>query len=344
VIDASVLVIGGGAIGGVTAGLMTGQVRRVAVLDANGEHVSLLRDPGLRLDVLGTERIVPLEGYRSVAELDGRFDFGLVTLKAQNLEAALPGIVERDLVEDFVGLGNGLVQDRVAALVGRDRLIAGIVEWGATNLGPGHLSQTTRNVFVVGELDGPVRARTERLARVLGTVAEVRVSTNIRGQIWSKLLVNSAFSGLGVVGGVLYRDIAADAAGRRALCAVWTEGHRVGLAQGLELEPVLGIAADELVVAGDGPAGAPDSARIERALETALALAGATKASMLQDVERGALTEVDVINGAVVERAAAHGLAAPLNTRVVELVHQFERGERAPSPDLFEELAALAGA
>jgi 2-dehydropantoate 2-reductase len=55
------------------------------------------------------------------------------------------------------------------------------------------------------------------------------------------------------------------------------------------------------------------------------------------------LTEVDVINGAVVERAAAHGLPAPLNARVVELVHQFERGERAPSTDLFEGLVALAG-
>jgi 2-dehydropantoate 2-reductase len=286
------------------------------------------------------ERIVPLEAYGSVAELDGRFDFGLITLKAPSLEAALPEIVERDLVDVFVGLGNGLVQDRVAALVGGERLVAGIVEWGATNLGPGHLSQTTRNVFVVGELDGPARERTERLAGVLGTVAEARVSANIRGQIWSKLLVNSAFSGLGVVGGVLYRDIAAGAAGRRALCALWSEGHRVGLAEGLELEPVLGIAADELVVAGDEQ---PDSARIERALDTALALAGATKASMLQDVERGALTEVDVINGAVVDRAAANGLPAPLNARVVELVHQFERGERAPSTDLYEGLAAAAG-
>ena len=342
-IDAGVLVIGGGAIGGVTAGLMSGHVRRVAVLDAQREHVSLLRDPGLRLDELGVERMVPLEAHASVAELDGRFDFGLITLKAPSLEAALPGIVERDLVDVFVGLGNGLVQDRVAALVGGERLVAGIVEWGATNLGPGHLSQTTRNVFVVGELDGRTRERTDRLARVLGTVAETRVSTNIRGQIWSKLLVNSVFSGLGVVGGVLYRDVAAHPAGRRALCALWSEGHRVGLAEGLELEPVLGIAADALVVAGDGPLSGRASERIERALETALALAGATKASMLQDVERGALTEVDVINGAVVERAAAHGLPAPLNARVVELVHQFERGERAPSTDLYEGLAALAG-
>jgi 2-dehydropantoate 2-reductase len=61
---------------------------------------------------------------------------------------------------------------------------------------------------------------------------------------------------------------------------------------------------------------------------------------MLQDVERGLRTEVDVINGAVVERAAAHGMAAPGNARIVELVHAFERGELTPSPELFAQVAA----
>ena len=64
------------------------------------------------------------------------------------------------------------MQDRLAELVGPDNLIAGIVEWGATNLGPGHLAQTTRGPFVVGELDGPPRERTHRLAEVLQPAGE----------------------------------------------------------------------------------------------------------------------------------------------------------------------------
>ena len=59
-IDASVLVVGGGAIGGVTAAKLTGAVRRVVVLDASEEHVARLND-GLRLDVLGDERTVRVE-------------------------------------------------------------------------------------------------------------------------------------------------------------------------------------------------------------------------------------------------------------------------------------------
>ncbi len=66
--------------------------------------------------------------------------------------------------------------------------------------------------------------------------------------------------------------------------------------------------------------------------------AGATKASMLQDLERGIKTEVDVINGGVVEKGREYGVQTPLNSRVVELVHAMERGERRPGRDVFGEL------
>ena len=68
---------------------------------------------------------------------------------------------------------------------------------------------------------------------------------------------------------------------------------------------------------------------------------GATKASMLQDLERGVATEVDVIDGAVVERGRARGVPTPLHERVVELVHAAECGERRPSREGLEELARL---
>jgi 2-dehydropantoate 2-reductase len=333
-IDAGVLVIGTGAVGGVTAGLMAGGVSRVVALDANREHVELLRGRGLRIDVMGEERVVALDAHTSVDALTGPFDFGLITLKAPALPEVLPALRDRGLVDVYVSLGNGLVQQRVAATVGADRLIAGTVEFGATNLGPGHVRQTTRNPYVIGELDGPPRPRTERLGEVLGTVAEVRVTDNIRGQIWSKLLVNSGLSGLGVVGGVLYRDVIEDPAGRAALLAVWGEGHRIGMAQDLMLDEVLGIAPEALVD--------DDPAVVDDALRTVVRLAGATKASMLQDVERGLRTEVDVINGAVVERARELGLEAPANAQVVELVHAFERGELRPSPEHFERVAGAA--
>jgi len=141
-IDASVLVVGAGAIGGVTAARMEDRVRRVSVLDADGEHVERMRGPGLLLDDLGEERRVRLDAHSDPADLEGPFDFVLVTLKAPHLEAALGPLVELDLAETFVSLGNGLVQERIAAIVGEENLVVGTVEWGrrtsvpATSPGP----------------------------------------------------------------------------------------------------------------------------------------------------------------------------------------------------------------
>ncbi len=337
-VEASVLVVGAGAIGGITAARMFGGVRRVAVLDANREHVGRMRGPGLLVDDLGEERAVRLEAHADPAALDGPFDFALVTVKAPHLEAALTPLVERGLANTYVSLGNGLVQERVAGIVGEERLVVGTVEWGATNLGPGRLARTTRAPFVVGELDGGVRERTRRLAEVLRTVSEVRLTENIRGQVWSKLLVNSAFSGLGTVSGLLYREVVSDPDGREAALALWREGYDVGMAQGLNLEEVVGVEPEALVARGP-----EDRERAEETLAVAMGMVGATKASMLQDLERGLKTEVDVINGGVVEKGREHGVPTPLNERVVGLVHAMERGEREPGRDALRELRGLAG-
>jgi 2-dehydropantoate 2-reductase len=332
-IDAGVLVVGAGAIGGVTAAKMEGRVRRVSVLDANKEHVERMREPGLLLDELGEERRVRLDAHADPSDLEGRIDFALVTLKAPHLDSALGPLVERGLAKTFVSLGNGLVQDRIATIVGDENLVVGTVEWGATNIGAGHLAQTTRAPFVIGEPEGSTKDRTRLLARVLETVADVRITENISGQVWSKLLVNSAFSGLGAVSGLLYSEVVANPAGREAALAVWREGYDVGAAQGITMDEVLGVPANSLVVRHP-----EDRQRADEALEVAMGYAGATKASMLQDLERGAKTEVDVINGGVVQRGREYGVQTPLNARVVELMHLMERDERRPGRGVFEGL------
>ena len=334
-IDASVLVVGGGAIGGVTAAKMAGGVERVSVLDADTEHVERMR-AGLDVDVLGEGRRVALDAHAGPEGLEGPFDFALVTLKASHLEAALAPLVERGLVRTYVSLGNGLVQERIAGIVGSESLIWGTVEWGATNLGPGRLAQTTRAPFVIGEPDGETRDRTRLLAEALGVVEDVRLTGNIRGQVWSKLLVNSSFSGLGAVSGLLYREVMEDPDGREVALALWREGYDVGMAQGLRLEKVLGVEAGSLVLRGP-----EDRGRVEEAIEAAMGYAGATKASMLQDLERGLKTEVDVINGAVVGRGREQGVETPVHARVVELMHAMERGERRPGRDVFGDLRQL---
>jgi 2-dehydropantoate 2-reductase len=334
VIEQRILVVGAGAIGGVIAAMMQGSVRRVAVLGSDRPATDRLRDPGLEVERGTSLTRVPLEAYRSAADVDGEFDFCLLAVKAAALDQVLPALEQRGGIDTFVSLGNGLVQDRIAAYVGEQRLMAATVEWGSTNIGDGRVRQTSNSPTVLGELDGSVRPRTEALAGALSTVGEVRVTSNMRGQLWSKLILNSALSGMSVVGGCECSRVLNDPDGRVALRRLWAEGYELGLSQQLTLEPILGMPA--------GTVASPDPAVYRPGLDVLLEKSGPTRASMLQDIERGRPTEVDVINGAVVARAHARGARAPHNERVLELVHSFERGERSPSTELFAAVAAGA--
>jgi 2-dehydropantoate 2-reductase len=333
-IDARVLVVGGGAIGGVVAAKLTGRLRRVTVLDADAAHVARLADPGLVYEERGVEHTVRVEALTTADELAGDYDFALVAVKAPFHRAALEPVVATGRVAAFVSLGNGLIQERIGALVGPERLLACLVEWAGTNVGPGRIVRDTVAPMVIGELDGGERERTRLLARCLEPVGEVRLTRNIRGQIWSKLLVNTTFTGLSAVSGLRYGAVARHPAGRDAAFGLWAEGMRVAGAEGIALERVLDVEPAEL---------AAERATAEAALERLMAIAGNSKPSMLQDLEHGRLTEVDVINGGIAGRARAHGLRTPRNDRVIELVHEIERGEKSPDPAHLADVAASGG-
>jgi 2-dehydropantoate 2-reductase len=329
-IEASVLVVGGGAIGGITAAKLAAEVQHVVVLDADERHVALLRDPGLTFSEPGAEYVVPLDATSDPSSLSGHFDFALVAVKSPFHRAALEPLAASPDIDAFVSLGNGLIQDRMESIVGEGRLLSCLVEWGATNGGPGHAIRDTIAPVVVGELDGSERERTRLLARCLEAVGEVRLTHNLRGQIWSKLLVNTAFTGLSAVSGLRYGAVVDHPDGREAAYSIWAEGVAVGEAEGLTLGEVLAVEPHELVERDDA------------ALARLMAIAGNTKPSMLQDLEQGRLTEVDVVNGGVAARGRAHGIPTPFNDRVVELVHAMERGERRPAPDELTGLVAAA--
>jgi 2-dehydropantoate 2-reductase len=255
-------------------------------------------------------------------------------LKAPYLEAAVTGLLDHARVDAYVSFGNGLIQDRLEALVGAPRMLIGIVEWGATNLGPGQVAQTTVAPFVVGEIDGSRSERVERLRQVLSCAGDARISDNMFGQVWSKLLLNSTFSGLGAISGLVYADVVASPSGTELAFALWAEGHATARANGVMLDEVAGVHPDQLLITDS-------TADASAALAQLMSRLGPTKASMLQDLERGARTEVDVINGGVVQAAQRAGLAAPLNARIAEMVHECEAGSRTPDPANLDDLAGM---
>jgi len=332
-----ILIVGGGALGAVMAARLTRHGHEVVVLDANREHAKLMRDPGLEVDLVGEKVVVPLETATNAGELHGEFKFGLVTLKAPHIQAALEPLVERGLVRNFVSLGNGLVQDRVQQVVGEGNMLIGTVSWGATNLGPGRVAQTTIAPFALGEPDGSMTKRLEQLGQVLSDVAQVHFTDNIQGQIWAKLLLNSTFSGLGVVTGLVYGDVMRLPQGPEVAMAIWTEGFRVAMSMSIDLDTVAGIEPRDIAVLSS-----QDRQVSSVAITQLMASLGPTKASMLQDVEKGFVTEVDVINGGVALAGRKIGEPTPLNDAVVAIVRGYESGSGAPNPNAILDLLPIA--
>jgi 2-dehydropantoate 2-reductase len=305
-----ILVVGGGAIGGITAAQMQCDVM---VLDANVEHVARLRDPGLVYEQQGVAHTVVLDAVSGIDELDGDFDFALIAVKSPLHQEVLEPLVARSRIDTFVSLGNGLIQDRIESIVGKGNLLACVVEWGGSNVGPGRLVRDSLGGFMIGELDGSDSERSRVLARCLEPVGHVRITPNVRGMIWSKLLINSTFTGLSAVSGLRYGGVAEQ--GRDAAFALWAEGVAVADAQGLELE-LIHVDPHHFD---------------ETALAEYMKEGGSVRPSMLQDLEAGRATEVDV-DGGVASRGREFGVPTPCNDRVVELVHSMERGERSPDP------------
>jgi 2-dehydropantoate 2-reductase len=307
-----ILVVGGGAIGGITAAQVDADV---VVLDANAEHVAALRAPGLVYEQEGTERTAVLDAVSSVDELEGEFDFALVAVKSPLHHVALEPLVARGGIGAFVSMGNGLIQDRMEGIVGEGNLLACIVEWGGSNVGPGRLVRDSLGGYRVGELDGRISDRAQALARALEPAGHTHVTDNVRGMIWSKLLINTTFTGLSAVSGLRYGGVAQQ--GPEAVFALWAEGVAVGDAQGLKLESIHATNPHEF-----------DQTELDRMMESMANV----RPSMLQDLDAGRDTEVDVVNGGVAAKGRELGIATPCNDAVVELVHSMERGERSPEP------------
>lgn len=249
------------------------------------------------------------------------------------LESALPLL---DPAGAVVCLQNGLPEEAAAALAGPQRTFGAVINWSATAIRPGQVEVTGRGDFVLGAASPGEEssAALPGIAWILGAAFPVRVTSNLPGFRWSKLSLNCAISTLGAVSGLTFGELAAHRLGR-ALCArVVGEVVAVARACGISLERVSGLDPAWLADSGGGDA----RARLLRPLRRALLLLASRarprqQSGMLARLRQGRTSgQVDDLNGAVVAAARRRGLAAPLDERLVELVHGIERREEQIGP------------
>lgn len=198
------------------------------------------------------------------------------------------------------GWGNG---DVLAEVFPPEQIVVGVTYNSGTVLDVARVAHPGVGPTTVGSFtDGPTEGADRVAAALSDGGLEARVASPIRPEIWKKLILNAASLPIAALTGMTAGAIADHEDMRDLLSA--TAREAVAVARSLDYE----IDEDE---------------RVNYILELSKK-AGPTKASMLQDVEGGRRTEIDVINGAVVRAADETGVAVPLNRALVQLIHGWE--------------------
>lgn len=332
-----VLVVGCGGIGGnVAGGLLQHDhevLSEVVVLSRNGAIIDAVQDQGFRLVGQGRDLAVPAGPMvQTPEELEGSFDYVILATQPPQVEAAtrsvLPVLGEAGQV---VVLQNGLCEERLAPLVGEERVIGCIVGWGASILEPGLYEQTSAGGFTLGRLDGSTDGRVQQLANLLEIIGPATVSENLAGARWSKLAINAAISTLGTIGGDRLGVLMRARVVRRLALEIMTETVRVAAAQGIRLEKVSGTLDLDWLALTEAEQGYVVGSPGLFAKHSLLLAVGTRyrklRSSMLSAIERGRPPAVDFLNGEIVTRGKAHGVPTPANAQAQELVHAIARGE-----------------
>src|ERR1700726_205588 len=332
------LIVGTGALGGTIAARALRAGLPVRLAARNIDSAKALRRSGLRVSGIGGDvraDVIDIAAVEDYGKGD-QFDLILLATKAQDTLEVAPRVL-RLLAPGGVMLPiqNGGVARVLADGLGEDRILGGFSNLGATMVEPGVYEHENTGHLEIGELAGGASERVERVARALGRAIEVKVSSNLTGAIWSKLLINCSVTTLGALCSQTMRQYMETEAGTKVFRRTYEEALSVALAIGTRLER---LAMDPI------PPGWPSNFAAEEHyeswVEAVIAFYGDIKPSMLQDLERGRRTEIDFINGYVATLGHASGVPVHMNVTITGLVHQIERGDLQPTPDRMNDLAA----
>jgi len=344
-----IVVVGAGAIGGYSGGHMARAGHNVTFIDAWPEHVEYMRRYGLQLSgVTEAERhSIPVNAWHvtDVQRLvkEPPIDIAFICVKSYDTEWATH-LIKPYLAPDgyVVSLQNCINEERIAAIVGWGKTIGCIASLVAAELhAPGHVKRTVplggehHMVYRVGEVHGRITRRAQEVAELLRSADSSKVTQNLWGERWSKLVVNSMRNGLSAATGL--NGNARDAREDTFLLSLrlGAEAIRVGQAAGYQLERMLGMEPEVLARAGEGHKDAlVEITEIVR--EGSKKRSEEQRPSMAQDMAKGRRTETDFINGYVAARGAEIGVPAPTHARMNEAVKRVERGEVKASPEVIK--------
>jgi 2-dehydropantoate 2-reductase len=305
-----VAVVGAGAVGGYYGGMLA-RAGEPVVFIGRPAFVDAVRGAGLVLDTTSFREAVAVEADTNLAAARGA-QLVLFCVKSGDTESVareLARVIEPGAT--VLSLQNGVDNvDRIRAVAGLNALPA-VVYVAVSVPQPGTVKHVARGDLVLG----PPGAETSDVAAFFEHAGvPCRISDNIQGELWAKLVANCALNAISALGRARYGRIAESGDARALMRGVVDEVFAVARAAGVTIP---GMA--------DAHAAFASAMSIARQMTEA-------RSSTAQDIERGRRTEVDALNGYVARRAAELGVAAPLNHALWTLVKLLEQPSRWPPP------------
>jgi 2-dehydropantoate 2-reductase len=313
-----IAVLGAGAVGGTLAALLARAGHDVAVT-ARGENLEAIRRDGIRLDGGFGSYHAEVGASQTLA---GSFDLAILATKAQDAAAALDASAAALDGVPLLVVQNGLGGLAVAAEhLPSSPILGGLALMATSYVEPGHVFVTGENPLVIGAPRETPRQVLDRVAAVLGGALPVEVTDDIQGAQWTKLLINHV-NALPAITGLSVQDVVADDGLRRVMTASMRESARIARQTGVRFGSMQGVPGRVLELIGVVPlwVGSAFPRLLARRMGSV-----PNPGSTLQSIRRGQLTEIDFLNGAVVDAARAAGLPSPVNSAIVEMVHEVER-------------------
>lgn len=328
-----IAIVGCGAMGTVLGAYLSKSGQDVQMVDNYQEHVQAMNANGAH--IIGSVDITVPVNAITTDQMEGIYDIIFLLTKQTANNEVLPQIVKHMSPESTIcTLQNGVPEPYVAEYAGMERTIGGTVLWGATFIEPG-VSELTQDItesdhlFEIGEIDGQIRERTKLVASVLNNMGPTKITESLMSSRWGKLVNNACMSGMSAVCGCTFGEVLDNPKALACLCYLGREVRQGCEAVDLKLPILLGEQSPK-------PLQLSDQAEFETCKEMFLTMYEGlrpAKASMLQDLEKSKLTEVDLINGFVCQTGKEKKVTTPFNDKVVEIVHKIEQKTLSLSMD-----------
>jgi 2-dehydropantoate 2-reductase len=290
-----VAIVGAGAVG-CYFGAMLARAGIPVTLIGRATHIEAIQRDGLFLERADFQGFVRVSAdTRADAVRDATIVLLCVkTIDTETAAASIAPNLQRGAL--LVSFQNGVDNvQRIHKATGIDAVPA-VVYVAAAMTGPGRIKHNGRGDIVIGQLP--------RISQLLASAGiSCRVSENVAGELWTKLVMNCAYNAISAVTQLQYRFLKDSPFGRDIMRQLIEEVVAVATSAGVKLP-----STEELAHA---------------ALQLGDTMATATS-STAQDIARGRLTEIDSLNGYVARRGQELGIPTPVNTTLHALVKLLE--------------------